>query len=170
MSGPPKHPAPPPLEDVAARVTALIDRGLRRYGKGDLDGALGPDLIVGNPAGGAVTVLLNQGDATFVRSGSYQAGTQPTSLAVADLDGINGPDVAVANFSSDDVSVLLNQCPLPCTADVNFDAQVSIVDLLFILAHWGPCRDKPCTGDFDGDGTIGPLDLQVVLETWGDCP
>ena len=39
----PKEDRPPtlPLEDVEARVAALIDRGLRRYGKGDLEGALG---------------------------------------------------------------------------------------------------------------------------------
>jgi len=28
----------------------------------------------------------------------------------------------------------------------------------------------PCAPDFDGDGTVGILDLLTLLANWGPCP
>lgn len=49
--------------------------------------------------------------------------------------------------------------------DVNGDEGVDIVDLLALLAAWGPCDD--CTADLDGDGTVGIADLLALLANWG---
>ncbi|MFQ5506503.1 MAG: FG-GAP repeat domain-containing protein, partial [Planctomycetota bacterium] len=79
----------------------------------DVDGVSGPDLIVAHrdpDSSGAftVTVLLNNGDATFQAAVSYVVGDTPLQVIAGDFDGVNGPDLAVANKQDDTVSVLRN--------------------------------------------------------------
>lgn len=55
--------------------------------------------------------------------------------------------------------------PLP---DFNCDGVVGILDLLTLLANWGPCPPQgDCPQDLDGDGTVGVLDLLTLLSLWG---
>ncbi len=56
-----------------------------------------------------------------------------------------------------------------CPADLNGDAVVGILDLLALLAAWGPCPDPPdlCPADLNGDGAVGILDLLILLANWG---
>ncbi len=56
-------------------------------------------------------------------------------------------------------------------ADINMDGTVGILDLLLLLAAWGPCPDPPdaCPADLNGDGTVGILDLLTLLANWGPC-
>ena len=49
------------------------------------------------------------------------------------------------------------------------DATVGILDLLTLLAAWGPAP-TPDPPDFDGDGMVGILDLLALLANWGPCP
>ena len=49
--------------------------------------------------------------------------------------------------------------------DLDGDGTVGILDLLSLLAAWGPNRGHPA--DFDGDGTVGILDLLALLANWG---
>ncbi len=58
--------------------------------------------------------------------------------------------------------------PDPCPWDLDGDGGVGILDLLALLAKWGPCPGGP--SDFDGDGTVGILDLLTLLANWGPCP
>ncbi|MCH8151182.1 MAG: VCBS repeat-containing protein [Planctomycetes bacterium] len=51
--------------------------------------------------------------------------------------------------------------------DLNGDGTVGILDLLALLAAWGPNRGHPA--DFDGDGTVGILDLLALLANWGEA-
>ncbi len=55
-----------------------------------------------------VSILLNNGDATFVAVGTYACGDYPTSVAIGDLDGDGLDDLAITNASSGQVSVLFN--------------------------------------------------------------
>jgi len=55
-----------------------------------------------------VSVLLNNGDATFQAPVDYGVGIYPESVYSDDLDGDGDSDLAVANASSNDVSILLN--------------------------------------------------------------
>ncbi len=57
---------------------------------------------------------------------------------------------------------------VPATGDLNGDGAVNILDLLLLLAAWGPC-ETPCPPDFDGDGAVGILDLLMLLANWGPC-
>lgn len=62
-----------------------------------------------------------------------------------------------------------------CTADIvppGGDNFINVLDLLFVLASWGPCGEEVCTADIEplgGDNTIDVLDLLVVLASWGSC-
>ncbi|MCH7592762.1 MAG: hypothetical protein IH989_08295 [Planctomycetes bacterium] len=52
--------------------------------------------------------------------------------------------------------------------DLDGDCNVGILDLLQLLAVWGPCTDcENCTADLDGDCSVGILDLLAVLANWG---
>src|SRR5258705_9568763 len=54
------------------------------------------------------SVLLGNGDGTFVAKVDYGTGSYPVSVAVGDVSGDGKPDLAVANVGSYSVSVLLN--------------------------------------------------------------
>ncbi len=53
------------------------------------------------------------------------------------------------------------------TADLDSDGTVGILDLLALLAAWGP--NPGHSADFDGDGNVGILDLLTLLANWGPC-
>ena len=55
-----------------------------------------------------------------------------------------------------------------CPADLNGDGVVDVLDLLAVLAVWGPCPG--CPEDINGDGVVNVLDLLEVLAAWGPCP
>ncbi len=50
-------------------------------------------------------------------------------------------------------------------ADLNQDGSVDVLDLLILLADWGPCPD--CPADLDGNGVVDVLDLLELLSQWG---
>ena len=53
--------------------------------------------------------------------------------------------------------------------DLDGDGVVGVLDLLILLAGWGPCPDPPdaCSADLDADGFVGILDLLTLLANWG---
>ena len=55
-----------------------------------------------------------------------------------------------------------------CSADLDIDFEVDVIDLLAIIDEWGPCVG--CATDFDGNGEVDILDLLVILDQWGSCP
>ena len=52
--------------------------------------------------------------------------------------------------------------------DLDGDGCVGILDLLALLAAWGPNPGHPA--DFDNSGVVGILDLLTLLANWGACP
>ncbi len=50
--------------------------------------------------------------------------------------------------------------------DVNGDGVVDVVDMLALLAAWGPCA-TPCPADLDGDGVVSITDFLQLLGNWG---
>ncbi|MCZ6492639.1 MAG: hypothetical protein O6933_01010 [Planctomycetota bacterium] len=58
--------------------------------------------------------------------------------------------------------------PTAIPGDLDGDGTVGILDLLTLLAVWGPCADcENCPADLDGDCTVGILDLLALLANWG---
>ena len=88
----------------------------------DLDGNSFPDLAVANYWSDNVSILKNQGLATFQTQVSYPAGSYPTSVFCADLDGDNDLDLAVTNEASDNVSILKNNGNGTFQAKVDYPA------------------------------------------------
>ena len=55
-----------------------------------------------------------------------------------------------------------------CPADLDGDSTVGILDLLALLAAWGP--NPGHHADVDSDGTVDIFDLLTLLASWGPCP
>ncbi len=91
---------------------------------GDLNGDGKLDLAVDSPesTGGAVTVLLGNGDGSFGPGTGYGIGGGAASLTIGDLNGDGKPDLAVANYDSKAVSVLFGNGDGSFGAAQNFAA------------------------------------------------
>jgi len=149
----------------------LAGRGPHQVAIGDLNGDGKPDLATANQGlfVSTVSVLLNNGNATFQDKRDYETGGNPSSVAIGDLNGDAKPDLVTANAGSDSISELVNNgdgsfqpkrdyatghIPVSIvTGDVNADGKPDLV-----------------AGNFDagtlsvfvnaGNGTFGPkLDL-----------
>ncbi|CAF3502650.1 unnamed protein product [Rotaria socialis] len=69
-----------------------------------------PDIIVANANSYSVSVLLNNGNGTFLTQITYTTGasSSPSSVAVVDVNSDNKPDIIVGNGGLANVGVLLN--------------------------------------------------------------
>lgn len=64
----------------------------------------------------------------------------------------------------DDVSLTIGSAT---PGDMTNDGIVELVDLILLLASWGPCANcDDCIADFDGDCTVGVGDLLILLAHW----
>ncbi|MDP7005317.1 MAG: hypothetical protein QF718_03805 [Phycisphaerales bacterium] len=64
-------------------------------------------------------------------------------------------------IGEDDI-IIINP-PIP--GDLDGDGVVGILDILIVIADWGPCPDG-CTGDVNEDGVSDILDLLVIIANW----
>lgn len=106
----------------------------------DLDGDHDLDLAVTNQGGNDISILVGDGDGTFLAPAHYAVGYAPIAVCAADLDGDDDIDLAVANNGSVDVSVLINNGDGTYQAAVNYDALTEPVSI--------------CAADIDGDSDI----------------
>ncbi len=113
--------------------------------------------------------------------GEDPGGPLPCSCQLAPI-GLTIPLPAAAG---DEITVILYPAPgafpeLPgfegdvevvCAGDLDGDGAIGIVELLFLLAHWGACPapPEPCPVDLNGDGSVGIGDLLLLLAGWGPC-
>jgi hypothetical protein len=135
---------------------------------GDLNGDRRPDLAIGHfgledageTPGRTVSVLLNEGDGSFLAKRDYRTGTNPRSVAIADLNGDRKPDLATANFAPDTVSVLINR------GDGSFHARR---DYRTARGGAGSVASGDLNGDREPDLVIANLCCRVsVLLNRGD--
>lgn len=57
--------------------------------------------------------------------------------------------------------------PSSCAADIDNSGTIDVVDLLQLLADWGPCVG--CASDINEDGQVDVIDLLALLAAWGPC-
>ena len=79
----------------------------------DLDGDNDNDLAVANQYSNNVSILLNNGNATFQAAFNYGVGARPMWIFAADLDGDGDSDLVTVNTDSDNISILKNNGDVP---------------------------------------------------------
>ena len=75
-------------------------------------------------------------------------------------------DIADGFSNDDDNDGVPDEC-VECKGDFDSDQQVGVLDLLAVLASWGPCPG--CDQDLNGDNVVDVLDLLLLLGGWGPC-
>jgi parallel beta-helix repeat protein len=90
-----------------------------------------------------------------------------------DLDGnprfVDDPDTEDTGYSDPPVVDMgAYEFQIPCPWDLSGDGNVDVVDLLVVIASWGPCAG--CPADFNGDGFVNVVDLLTLIGHWGPCP
>jgi hypothetical protein len=104
----------------------------------DLNGDLKLDIVTANSSTGDVSVLINNGNGTFMPAVPYPAGSSPILIAIADVNKDGKMDLLVANSIGNNVSVL-----------------IGVGNGTFQPAATFPCGSGPnaiAVGDFNGDG------------------
>ncbi len=69
------------------------------------------------------------------------------------------PDFQPSNLDGED------DCGVVIVGDVNSDGIVDVLDMLAVIAAWGPCVN--CPEDIDGDWSVTVKDLLIVIANWG---
>ncbi len=116
-----------------------------------------PDLAIVNQVQNQVTVLLGNGDGTFMTKSTPGVGTNPYSIAVGDFNGDGIPDLATANATDGTVTVLLGNGDGTFTTKSTPDVGAYPVSI--------------AVGDFNGDGisdfAVANLDAGTVTVMLG---
>lgn len=106
----------------------------------DLNGDGKMDLVVVNSGGNSVSVLLGNGDGSFLPQKTFATDFDPFAIVIADVNGDGIPDIITANGTAQSVSVLLGN------GDGTFQPAKNIV-----LAS---APADICVTDIDGDGKL----------------
>ena len=98
-------------EASGSPISSGIGNGPVAIAASDLNGDAKPDLAVVNQIDNSVSVLLNNGDATFIASASSPlqtgAGTSPNGVVIADFNQDGLADIAVTNGGANSFSVFV---------------------------------------------------------------
>lgn len=93
------------------------------------------------------------------------------NLTILLARGINQAGQITAVADSDDLNATVGVVLTPVEGppgDLDGDCVVGILDLLTLLADWGPCPPMAdCPGDLNNDGAVNVFDLLLLLMNWG---
>jgi hypothetical protein len=77
---------------------------------GDLDKDGKLDLVVANSQSSNLTVLLGNGNGTFVAQSPFVTAAGPYAVVVADFNNDGRADMVSADFGYNGISVILSRC------------------------------------------------------------
>jgi hypothetical protein len=105
---------------LAAQQTFAAGPNPHAVAVADVNGDNKPDLLVGQSAGNAVSLLLNttttnSTTASFAPLQTFTAGSSPVAVVGGDFNGDGRPDLAAANSGGSTVSVLASTTPANAT-------------------------------------------------------
>ena len=121
----------------ADKVDYATGNGPTSVVSADFNGDGKTDLVVANYGTNTVSVLLNNGDGTFLQKVDYTINGYPVAVTTADFNGDGYVDLVTANPGSQTISVLFNN------GDGTF---ATLVD------YSGGDSWRITTADFNGDG------------------
>lgn len=81
-----------------------VGTGPTAIGAGDLDGAMGDDLVIVAAGAGQMALLQSQGDGTFSLIPVPLSESDPAAVLLADLTDDGGPDIVIANRGSGSIT------------------------------------------------------------------
>jgi len=110
-------------------------------------------------------LLIQNNEATSLGGGIETLGTLP-EISFSEICG-NSMDQINGGWTDGGGNAIADQCALPCSADLNGDNSVDIVDLLEVLAAWNMTNSS---SDINTDGIVNVLDLLELIAAWGPCP
>ena len=74
------------------------------------------------------------------------------------------PSIVEAGIDNFQLEIII--CGDDCLGDLNSDGEVSVSDLLSIIAAWGTDDEN---ADVDGNGIVAVGDLLIAIGNWGNC-
>ncbi len=164
----------PDTGDIVRRAFARIDGGMMLLGT-----------LPGFPHSGAVGIndartVVGFSSSYFQRPFVWKAGvltdlndliSPELNLTIDVASAINQAGQIAAVADSDDLNATVGVVLTPVEGppgDLDGDCVVGILDLLALLAGWGPCPPLPdCPADLNNDGTVNVFDLLLLLANWG---
>lgn len=157
-----------PVTSAGAEIWDIEDRGSNGFEQWRVRAFDGNGMVVAE-----LTTPVPQGN--FRDGEPFQVtieSTEPFVRLIFDFVGDLEPGfragLAFNNFTAD-----CSLCPAACSTcpeDNDQSGVVDVLDLLNLLAAWGPCGDAPCFEDSDCNGAVDVLDLLALLAAWGPCP
>ncbi|NNF42058.1 MAG: hypothetical protein HKO59_07575 [Phycisphaerales bacterium] len=112
--------------------------------------------------------FIGRGDptATAFLGNDIAIGDDGSVYVIAALRNAAGEDLGADGLAGD-AFLRIRASGVPCPQDLDGSGDVGFVDLLRVLAAWGPCPG--CPEDFDRSGDVGFTDLLATLAAWGPC-
>ena len=112
-----------------------------------------------------ITCRFEGNSATFNGGALYSGFQCNPSLTDTTVCG-NTTDQIDGDWTDNGGNTVADECPDDCTGDFDDNGEVSVDDLLALLAAYQTNAD----GDCDGDGDTDVDDLLLLISAWGVCP
>jgi hypothetical protein len=91
---------------------------------------------------------------------------EPTNQVRIAFIAEDAAPASIVEAGIDNFQLEIVTCGDDCLGDLNSDGEVSVSDLLSIIAAWGTDDEN---ADIDGNGIVAVSDLLIAIGNWGTC-
>jgi hypothetical protein len=113
-----------------------------------------PDLATSNTGSNNVSILIGNGNGTFIAAVPYAVGSQPYTVAVGDFNMDGKPDLATSNTGGTNVSILIGNGDGTFIAAVPYAAGSSPISIAVCDFNWDGKSDLAVCGFSTSDVSI----------------